>query len=164
MSREVEEKLAAFVERRHREAFDERAPLKGAHRLALNDLYQATGYVPETEQPDTNHLDWLIEKQRLARPYMFGNARENAVHEGTEIIADDDPRWGDAAWQMRNRDKIVASANAKAKLAEIAAGRYSDSTIIEDDDPRLSDSAWQMLHRDEVVASAKAKLARDGIE
>jgi hypothetical protein len=127
----------------HKKVFDRIALAKGARADMLDDLFELSKYEAKADEIDEEVLTGLIDEQKKSRTGFFGKPQEGepkpekaapivkpAVGSGQGkpdadpsrgdiIIKTDDPRRDDAAWQMKNFDKLVASANERFARGEL---------------------------------------------
>lgn len=136
LATKVKELEAEVRTRDHRAVFDRLARAAGVREDGLDDLWQLSGYKPESDAPDEAALTATIADQKGKRGYLFGQGQGQAEGgkadppapkpgpaggkggtstTGTPHVSEDLVK-SDPIYVMKNYDKVVAAAKANAGL------------------------------------------------
>ena len=96
-----------------RPTFNTMAKAAGVRDDAIEAAWVLSGINP-TGQPNEAVISDAIKAQMATKSFLFSETAVAASKQpSVEIIENDDPRWSDATWQVKNQDKVQASARAK---------------------------------------------------
>jgi hypothetical protein len=130
----------------HRKTFDKLAAERGVtNGKAVDTLYEKSGWKADADEFDADQMGASIEATLEEHTYLKAAVTEQPANgqpvkpgpargQGLTakktsldpaIIEDDDPRMNDAAWQMKNQDKLVASAAAKTARGDLSPSDWT---------------------------------------